>query len=77
MVRDVYRTTQTSARYDDDPGEERVRKQRSVERSNSGNVAQRRQIRENREYGAPREAGQEPAPPLNLANWPHSSDGRI
>jgi rare lipoprotein A len=75
MVREVYRTTQTSASYDDDPGEERiVRKKRSVKRSNSRNVAQRRQIREDR---ATREARQDSARPFNLANWPHSSDGRI
>ena len=77
MVREVYRTTQTSASYDDDPGEERIvrkKRSRSVTRSNSRNVAQRRQMRENR---ATREARQDSVRPLNLANWPRSSDGRI
>jgi rare lipoprotein A len=72
VVRDVYRTTQTSARYDDDPGEERIVRKKRVR-----NVAQRRQIRENREYRASREARQERAPSFKLANWPHTSDGRI
>jgi rare lipoprotein A len=80
-VREVYRTTQTSARWDDDAGDEYesrpVRKQRSVKLSNSRNVAQRRQIRENREYRASREATQERAPSFNLANWPQTSDGRL
>lgn len=83
VVREVYRTTQTSASYDDDAGDESesrpVRKQRSrhVKRSNTRNAAQRRQIRENREYRASREARQERAPSFNLANWPHTGDGRL
>ena len=78
-VRAVYRTTQTSASYDDDAGEERaVSKQRGrhVKRSNTRGAAaaQRRPIRENR---ASREARQERAPPFNLADWPHTGDGRF
>ena len=79
-VREVYRTTQTSANYDDDPGEERVvrtKRSRHVNRSNSRNVAQRRQIRENSEYRVSRAARQDRAPSFNLANWPNTSDGRL
>jgi rare lipoprotein A len=82
VVREVYRTTQTSASVDDDAGEERlVRKPRGrhVKRSNTNTttVAQRRQIREIREYRASRAARQDRASSFNLANWPHSSDGRL
>ena len=79
-VREVYRTTQTSASYDDDPGEERVvskKRSRLVKRSNSRNVAQRRQIRENSDYRVSRAARQDRAPSFNLANWPNTSDGRL
>ena len=77
VVRETYRTTQTRASYDDDPGEERVvrtKRSRSVKRSNTRNVAQRRQIRENRRS---REVRQERTQSFNLANWPNTSDGRL
>lgn len=87
-VRDVYRTAQTSASYDDD-GEERIerkRRSRHVRRSNSRMVAQYRPAREDsedgsyreaREDGSYREAREDSAPSFNLAKWPETSDGRL
>jgi rare lipoprotein A len=79
VVRETYRTTQTSAQVDldDDDGDEArpVRKHsRHVKhQSNSRNVAQR-QVRENR---ASRQARQERAPSFSLANWPQTSDDSL
>lgn len=75
-VREVYRTAQTSASYEDDSGEEQVvrrRSSRNLTRSNSRNAAaaQRRQMRE------ARAARQDRAPSFKLANWPHINDGRL
>jgi rare lipoprotein A len=79
-VREVYRTTQTSAQWDDDADDEdesrpaRKQRNRHVKQSNKRNVGQHRQMREDR---ASREARQERTPSFNLANWPHTSDGRL
>lgn len=79
-VREVYRTAQTSASYDDDTGEERIeRKHRSrhVRRSNDRIVAQNRPASDNSEDGSYREARDDSAPSFNLAKWPQTSDGRL
>jgi len=81
VIRETYRTTQTSAQvdFDDDDGDEArpVRKQRSrnvTKQSNSRNAAQRRQVQDNR---ASLQARQERAPSFTLAKWPNTSDGRL
>ena len=64
-VREVYRTTQTSARYDDDDdGEERVvrKHRRSVKRSDTQEVAERRE---------------ENGPTFKLANWPGTAESEL
>jgi rare lipoprotein A (peptidoglycan hydrolase) len=71
-VRNVYRTTQTSARFDDDPGPERkVTKRRSTrkaQRSRNTRAAERREYRQRR---AERQARrQEESSTFRLAGWP-------
>jgi rare lipoprotein A len=81
IVREVYRTAQTSARLDDDDDSEsrpaRQQRVRHVKRSHNRNVAQNHRVRENREYRETRAIRQDSASSFRLANWPQTDDGRL
>ncbi len=79
VVREVYRTAQTSAQWGgDDEDESRPvakRRSRHATRSHNRAVAQRRRDREGGEYQEAR--ADESGSSFKLANWPQTSDGRF
>jgi rare lipoprotein A len=86
VVREVYRTAQTSARWDADDDDDDVRPvrkhhNRHVNRSHSRNaVAQRRQVRVHREARANRGTRvhrEVRATSFTVANWPQTAEGRF